>query len=63
MSIASIAFLVLVVASFGGFAVSLLAVYLYSEAWKEDPTAPAEKPLSLAPQTDMADAETLLRAA
>ncbi len=63
MSIANIAFLVLVVASFGGFAVSLLAVYLYTEAWKEVPTAPAQNPSTQASHADTAEVESLLRAA
>ncbi len=63
MSIVSIGFLVLVVVSFGGFAISLFAVYLYTEAWKEVPSAPAANPLIQASQAAVAVVESLPRAA
>jgi hypothetical protein len=47
MSIANIAFLTLVVVVFGGLAISLLGVYIYTEAWKETPSGSAEPAPSL----------------
>ena len=63
MSIASIAFFILVVGSFGGLAVSLFAVYLYTQGWKETPSAPAKDSLTQASHPDTVDAESLPRAA